>query len=209
MCATMADKGEAILLRSYTPPDPDDSAPVSSGARNVDFTRMTISQAARATSAAPTYLPELEYQGLTFWDGGLLNNNPIDQVWAARYDLASDRYSTPVVSCVLSIGTSYSTKVPRSIFRFFNTISKTISFSTNTEAKHRDFERSIRRANQRIASSANRTNYFRFNAPTGNDSINLDDWQRMPKLKKYTDNYLQQTEEQDKIDKCARLIAKV
>ena len=79
MCATLADKGESILLRNYDPPFP--AVPVSAGARDLDVSIITIKEAARATSAAPTYLKQADIQGLNFWDGGLLNNNPIVQVW--------------------------------------------------------------------------------------------------------------------------------
>jgi predicted acylesterase/phospholipase RssA len=207
MCSTLAEKGETILFRSYSPPP--DSTPVSSGVRDMDFSDVTIQEAARATSAAPTYLPEMIIKNFKFWDGGLLNNNPVVQVWDARYDLAAET-QTPAVSCVLSIGTSWSTHKPVSsnfFKRFLNTISQTIAFATNTEAKHRDFERNIRRANQRLPEDQ-RTSYFRFNASTDNESVNLDDWQRMGRLKEYTRKYIQDPDTQRKIDECANVLAR-
>ena len=81
MCATVADKGETVLFRSYRLPG--DSRPQSETAQNIDHDNITIKEACRATSAAPTYLPPLKVPGrdrtmITFWDGGLLNNNPVD-----------------------------------------------------------------------------------------------------------------------------------
>ncbi|KAK5446542.1 hypothetical protein LTS15_009881 [Exophiala xenobiotica] len=208
MCSTLADKGETILFRSYDPPR--DAEPVTSGVNVGDFADVTILEAARATSAAPTYLPEMIIKGHRFWDGGLLNNNPIDQVWDARYDLARTTTQTPVVSCVVSIGTGWSESKPSSsVFfkRFLNTISQAVSFATNTEAKHRDFERNIRRMNERLPPSE-QTKYFRFNAPTGTEIFNLDDWQRMYRLKELTLKYLEQSDTRAKINDCAQALAR-
>lgn len=145
MCATLADEGESVLFRSYVPRR--DAEPISAGAKGASRDRklenVSISVAARATSAAPTYLPEVIWEGLKFWDGGLLNNNPIHQLWAARYDLAAEHAPAPPISCILSLGTRWSKERPASVFRFFNTISQTSSFITNTEAKHRDFQREL------------------------------------------------------------------
>lgn len=218
MCSTLADKGETVLFRSYEPPT--DVIPTTRDVRDADFSDITIIEAARATSAAPTYLPQMvikrpvppkpEDVEFRFWDGGLLNNNPIDQVWDARYDLANDVTETPVVSCVLSIGTSWADPKPQTSWflqRFVNTVSQTVSFATNTEAKHRDFERRNKRRNARLPENE-RTAYFRFNAPTGQENFGLDDWQSMPKLKVLTEKYLQDPLTQQKIKECAEVLAR-
>ena len=75
--------------------------------------QITIKVATRATSAAPTYFPPVTMNGAKsgvsqFWDGGLLNNNPIDQLWRARLDLVGPEDPPPKVACVLSLGTSWS-----------------------------------------------------------------------------------------------------
>lgn len=196
MCSTLVDRGETILFRSYKPPS--DGEPLRSGA---NFSDVSINDASRATSAAPTYLPEMIIKGFRFWDGGLLNNNPVDQVWDARFDLAKAPNQTPIVSCVVSIGTSWSTKKRGS--GFFNTISQTVSFATNTEAKQRDFAHNINRMNLR-AKPDEQTEYYRFNAPTGDKDFNLDDWQQMENLKALTRKYLDDADTKAKIDKCAR-----
>ena len=54
MCSTLVDRGETILFCSYKPPS--DGEALRSGA---DFRDVTIKDTARATSAAPTYLPEM------------------------------------------------------------------------------------------------------------------------------------------------------
>ena len=201
MCSTLVERGETILFRSYTPPD--DGNPLSQRVKAADFNDVSIEDAARATSAAPTYLPEMKIKDLRFWDGGLLNNNPIDQIWDARFDLAQSEKETPVVSCVVSIGTSWSSKKIGS--GFFNTISQVASFATNTEAKHRDFERKIIRMNARL-NSDEKTEYYRFNAPTDAQEFNLDDWQQMECLKVLTQKYLDKPATIEKIEKCARCL---
>ena len=100
-----------------------------------------------------------------------------------------------------SIGTSWSTKKIGS--GFFNTISQAVSFATNTEAKHKDFAHNIDRLNLRLKPEE-QTEYYRFNAPTGDRDFNLDDWQQMGSLKVLTRRYLDEADTKDKIEKCAR-----
>ncbi|OAP65249.1 hypothetical protein AYL99_01221 [Fonsecaea erecta] len=209
MCATLADRGESILLRNYDPPFAP--LPVSTGASNLNFNAITIKEAARATSAAPTYLKEASIQGLNFWDGGLLNNNPIVQAWDNRYDLVLRDAPSPRITCIVSLGTTHpeydNNKRPGSgIMRFFNTITKTVAFVTNTEAKHRDFERNMRQRNERDPTK--KTFYYRFNASTGKDDIDLGDYLKMPKLIQYTETYLQRPEVDKWVSECAALLAK-
>ncbi|KAH7359473.1 acyl transferase/acyl hydrolase/lysophospholipase [Plectosphaerella cucumerina] len=181
MCATSINHECAVLFRSLAPP-PDATD---------DFADITVEQAALATSAAPTYLPKVEVMGEEFWDGGLLNNNPINQVWDARYDLISISQGTPVpepqVSCVVSIGTGRVKKpVQQSGWVALNTISTAVSYVTNTEAKHKDFCHKIGRLNAR---SERKICYFRFNVEL-KEEINLDDWQSMRTLKSITEDQL-------------------
>lgn len=218
MCSTLATRGQTIVFRSYS----DDasnailqlrSIPTTSNTlpqTDMSFQNIRIKEAARATSAAPTYLPPMLIEGYEFWDGGLLNNNPIDQVWSSRYDLVGPT-EVPVVSCVVSIGTSWSTSNPTSsIFfkRFLNTVSAAISFATNTEAKHMDFKLNIERINQRHISERGPTEYFRFNTPTGKEKFYLDDWQKMPRLVKLTRDYLRDDQTRERINTCAEMLAR-
>jgi predicted acylesterase/phospholipase RssA len=208
MCATLADKGESILLRNYDPPFP--ALPVSTGAGDLICNAITIKEAARATSAAPTYLKQATIQGLDFWDGGLLNNNPILQAWDNRDDLVDRDTASPRITCIVSLGTSHKEynekrRVGTGIQRFLNTITKTVAFVTNTEAKHRDFDRNIRQHNKRRP--ADKIGYFRFNASTGDDNIDLGDYLKMPKLVEYTNDYLKKADVDKSIDECAALLA--
>lgn len=214
MCATLADRGESILLRNYAPAFAP--LPISTGASDLDFSKITIKEAARATSAAPTYLKQENIQGLNFWDGGLLNNNPIDQVWDNRYDLVGGDDRSPGIKCIVSLGTTHpeykKTTNYNFIAKFFNTVSKTVAFATNTEAKHRDFERNMQQYNRRRLARSKpdrQTFYYRFNAPTGTKSIGLADYLSMPALVAYTDNYLQTPTVDKWIEECAEHLAKI
>ncbi|KAE9967579.1 hypothetical protein BLS_006277 [Venturia inaequalis] len=174
-------------------------SPISKSAKQAkdELDNIDISTAARATSAAPTYLPEAiwgEAKKLRFWDGGLLNNNPIDQLWAARFELVEAKDPEPDISCIVSLGTGWSTEQPSGWirwFRFINTLTTATLFMTNTRAKHMDFQRHIETLNFRQREhKQNETLYFRFDTPTKDESFNLDDYQKMPKLKKLIETYM-------------------
>lgn len=214
MCATLADRGESILLRNYAPSFAP--LPISTGAADLDFSKITIKEAARATSAAPTYLKQATIQGLNFWDGGLLNNNPIYQAWDNRYDLIGADDHSPHIKCIVSLGTTHpdfkEAKKKNFIAKFFNTLSKTVAFATNTEAKHRDFERNMQQYNRRRAARgkpSRQTMYYRFNASTGSQSVSLADYLSMPALVTYTETYLEKAEVVNWIDECAKRLAKI
>lgn len=228
MCATLKDKGESILLRSYT--WPEDAAPIThrcqqnhDGKTRInpqkDGTQLFLNDipiinAARATSAAPVYLPEEEWRGMKFWDGGVLNNNPIEQIWNARFDLVGPLDPPPRVSCVLSLGCGYvedpKAKKPPALMKVFSIGARFMeSFMANTEAKTLDFQRLV----QRIQRPRNDQNadmqYYRLNADCKNNKFDMADYTIMPKLEQLTKDYIE-TNEQAKqdIEACAQLLAK-
>jgi hypothetical protein len=238
MCATLQERGESILLRSYkTPPD---AIPISENGKNLykeleefgSIEAVSISVAVRATSAAPTYFPDVKLDVKTgdkivFWDGGVLNNNPIDQIWRARLDLVKDNDPAPKVSCVLSLGTSWSKNGPpskldshwvpgwlkKSILYWFPWVTpaeKSIPFLTNTEAKHLDFARYIKRISHRNADPDAQTKYFRFNTPTDNYYINMAEYGKMDELTKITEKWLKDDKDtaKAKLETVAQLLAK-
>jgi len=154
----------------------------------------------------------VEIKGVKFWDGGLLNNNPIDQVWDARYDVAPELLSDdkaspePDIALVLSIGTGYhmeTAKLPTSVVE---TLGATVAYATNTKAKDVDFRRNMKRMNRRKPVNQ-RTEYFRFDTPI-KESINIDDWQRMPELAEATTAWLDCVGATE-VDKCVELLANI
>jgi predicted acylesterase/phospholipase RssA len=223
MCATLAEKGEAILFRSYD--FPKKAAPVSGGAKDDYFEEIDnidISTAGRATAAAPTYLPAVVFpedddnddrettkegkEKLVFWDGGLLNNNPIDQLWNSRYDLVGPQDPPPGVSIIVSLGCSWNSVKPGYAATLMNTITQVSSFMTNTEAKNRDFKRYIQVIQNRNDQNA-LTQYERLNTPTGQKSIDLADFNKMAELKALTALYLQDSKTKEQIARIAVLLA--
>jgi len=207
MCSTLCDRGECILLRSYD--TPEDAKPISwdakAAAEDNGLAKIPITIAARATSAAPTYLPQVTWENMNFWDGGLLNNNPINQLWDNRYDLVKQHRPAPKVSVVLSLGTSWSDPKKPGLLRLVNVVGKASSFMTNVEAKNRDFARYLNRARGRVDANRN-TRYYRFNTPTNNVEIALHEYLKMDKLIEFTNTFLSHETTQKDIENCAKLL---
>lgn len=53
--------------------------------------KVKIWEAARATSAAPSFFGPIKIEGRKFGDGALNANNPVRQVWWEAKDLFRDR----------------------------------------------------------------------------------------------------------------------
>jgi hypothetical protein len=223
MCATLRGRGESVLLRSYDMPE--SANPVSQEGKDLfqsnAIKTMTIKMAARSTSAAPTYFPiqQVPVSGdsgkmVEFWDGGLLNNNPIDQLWRARLDLAKPKEPPPRVHCIVSLGTSWSkaakptfwSKLPgwvrvpaQGAWKVFCAVpgishmvgwidpaTESMDFLTNTEAKHLDFKRWNNRMQERTdGTTEGGAKYFRFNTPT-EEYIDMAEADKMKTLKTCT-----------------------
>jgi len=206
MCATIRDRGECILLRSYrTPQDVNYKSSLARRAvENDALDHIHISTAALATSAAPLYLPEVDFpieknppkgkkpETITFWDGGVLNNNPVNQLWDARYDLVGINDPPPPVSFVLSLGCSWPNPPKKTAWglvrRLMDKVGKVTSFMTNTEAKNRDFWRYVDRVRDRNDLNAN-LHYLRLNAPTDDKVFDMADWKGMKGLAEMTEKY--------------------
>lgn len=214
MCATLAEKGESIRFRTYATTQFETIENLQIGetdhASSAQLQGISILDAAMATSAAPSFLPPRIWNGLKLWDGSMLNNNPIHQLWRARSDLVPLRESDAQVACVVSIGTGLETPTPmpwsRPVARLIDTVTRTIKFATNTEAEHKDFKHFIDRLNLRqTAQGLTKTEYFRFNVPTGNQRFDLDDYQSIPKLERLTEKYIEENIEE--IRRCAGILA--
>ncbi|EMC91470.1 hypothetical protein BAUCODRAFT_127370 [Baudoinia panamericana UAMH 10762] len=213
MCATVKDEGESVLLRSYT--RPEGAAPVRSPVvdENDLVNSIKIVPAARATSAAPGYLPEEVWQynnqTISFWDGGVLNNNPIEQLWNARYDLVERHQPPPAVSIVLSLGCGRpDVRHPRFIGKLMNmAIYYAQWFVANTAAKHADFERLANRMVDRGDQNSH-LKYYRLDCPTGKAILDMADYTIMDDLEATTRKYIETDPDAIRmIDECARLLA--
>ncbi|KDN60568.1 hypothetical protein CSUB01_11284 [Colletotrichum sublineola] len=173
--------------------------------------QITISIATRATSAAPTYFPEIKWpegqkETLTFWDGGLLNNNPVDQLWYSRYDLVQPGEPDPEISCVISLGTGWIKADSPSNYWFNITgvLSTVVIFSTNTNAKAKDFTRHMTTLNN--SEKYAKTKYVRFNPSLKNENIGLADYHKMDLLKSLAREYVNDPKTYQWIEKAVEAI---
>ncbi|KAI8237865.1 Calcium-independent phospholipase A2-gamma [Colletotrichum sp. SAR 10_86] len=210
ICTTAQDRAETALMKTYK----DNNNYVSSVANDImkeHRDKITICLATRATSAAPTYFPEVKWpegakRQLTFWDGGLLNNNPIDQLWNSRYDLVQPGEPEPKISCVISLGTGWErADSPKdSLLKITGVLSTVMAFSTNTNAKAKDFSRHISMLNQRAEHAD--TKYIRFNPSLGRNKIGLADYNKMELLKKLARNSVTHPKAHEWIEKAVDAI---
>ncbi|KAG0010101.1 hypothetical protein BGZ80_001789 [Entomortierella chlamydospora] len=190
---------ETVLLRSYSIVDNSPSSIVNDCMRK-GKDQISINLAVKATSAAPTYFPEVVWKphgsdnSLVFWDGGLLNNNPIDQLWYARHDVVEHDEPEPPISCVISLGTGYSRPgdPSSSWFRLTGVLSSVMALATNTNAKAKDFSRHMSDLKKRPAYK--NTIYYRLNPHLKGNQIDLADYTKMDLLIELTNRYLQEKE---------------
>ena len=136
---------------------------------------------------------------LVFWDKGLLNNNPIDQLWCARYGMVQHNDPTPPISWVISLGTGFieAESPASSMFHLTGVASVVMDFSTNTNAKGKDFTRHMNRL--KAPSEHTKSHYVRFQ-PKLEDKIGLADYTRMQDLKILTQAYLVKADTQKWLD---------
>ncbi|RSL63175.1 hypothetical protein CEP54_005285 [Fusarium duplospermum] len=207
-CTTAQNRAESVLLRSYKDKTVYTKSKLNTAMLN-HGDKMTISLAARATSAAPTFFPEVKFPEakpeLVFWDGGLLNNHPIDQLWYTRFELVDPKDAAPPISCVISLGTCYvnPAKAKKSWFKLVGVASKVMDFATNTNAKGKDFSRHMTHLNQR--DEHRETRYIRFN-PYLQEEIGLDEYLRMEDLKKIAKDDMKKDTNQEFIEKAVDAI---
>ncbi|KAM6505846.1 hypothetical protein FSOLCH5_014022 [Fusarium solani] len=214
-CTTAQNRAETVLLRTYK----DNNIYCSSKTNDtmaLHQDKVTISLATRATSAAPTYFPEVTFpegtpkskdnERLVFWDGGLLNNNPIDQLWYSRYELTQPHEPPPAISCVISLGTGYTKpdSPSESWFQLVGVAAEVMEFSTNTNAKAKDFTRHMTTLNLR--GEHKDTKYVRLNPSLGKSEIGLADYTKIKELKAMAQKYFTDKRNQEWINKAVDAI---
>ncbi|RDB25621.1 Calcium-independent phospholipase A2-gamma [Hypsizygus marmoreus] len=156
------------------------------------FANCAIWQAARATSAAPMYLPAITINGVEFVDGGLRFNNPSILLMGevnAVFGVARH------IGCFLTIGTGMQPKIkfdeqasnPLEVAQYLKTLAEAaIKVATDCETTHH-LMRGLFYGRDDV--------YWRFNAGVraGDDwapMIALDDYEDMSKLVVLTETYL-------------------
>lgn len=175
VCATKGEASDTTAhFRSYDSGSPDFS---TRGA--------TILQAARATSAAPGFFEPVVLDGITFYDGGLGANNPsieaweeIRDVWKPRKDNVAD-----IVSCFISIGCGDLGlhTIEKGAFQFLTKSLADIATETKKTATrfHREHGELFREKR-----------CIRFNVEQGLQSVGLEEYKEMSKIKNAAEEYI-------------------
>ena len=157
-----------------------------------------IWEAARATSAAPTFFSAIEIgptgSKISYVDAALGYNNPVKQVVAE----ASTHFgSDALVTCVVSIGTgqpkisSYDkpgwvqNAAPTKLAHILGDI------ATECETTAEDMHKRCRN---------NPGIYYRLNVNRGLDAIQLDEWKRLPDVTEHTTKHLQLVQVKQQIE---------
>ena len=153
-----------------------------------------IWEAARATSAAPTFFKRIEIgNNQPFIDGGLGCNNPSNVVLKE----AKEIFSTQQIGCLLSIGTGQAGTINIKKPRFFQQILPTDviealqKISTDCEETHQDM--------LHLFDNLPNT-YFRLNVEHGMQDIELSEWEKMASVEGHTMQYLRRKEVDRKLN---------
>lgn len=191
VCAVRKETSQLVVFTSY------ESDPSSN-----DLLRTTkIWEAARATSAAPTYFDSIAIGqfGELFVDGGLGNNNPINVMWnESQRVFPTNGASRPgdmrvgdmkdQLTCLVSIGTGRAkvTGVHDSCLKFVETLAAMV---TDSHRIAMDFQDS--RGDE--LNNGEATKYYRFNVDQGLDEVGLEEKQKRSLIAAVTRDYLRQS----------------
>ena len=154
-----------------------------------------IWEAARATSAAPTFFKRIEI-GRTrkqpFIDGGLGRNNPSQVV----LDEAKALFGTRQIGCLVSIGTGQAEVIGIKKPGLFQQIIPTDvidalrAITTDCEATHEAM----------LGRFANLPNtYFRLNVEQGMQGIEFSEWEKSSNVEAHTAQYMKKKEIDEKL----------
>ena len=190
--------GSPVLLRTYQ----TGSAPIS----------CTIWEAARATSAAPTFFPPIKFGSQTggdFIDGGIGCNNPTEVlIKEAKSYYRMKGYKATQPTCLVSIGTGQKDLIQlhraASIFWFKDRSGLSIApalgkIATDCENTHDEVFLT------HLENDA-RDRYYRFNVPQGMQEILLDEWRKKDDIKAYTDKYLRLNQTEQELLDCVKYL---
>ena len=154
----------------------------------------TVWQAARATSAAPTFFDPVTFgmPPAKYIDGGLGYNNPSREALAEAARIWPDRS----VTCLVSVGTGLQKQAeiassPLSIFghvKFVLRVVRACISPPTVNGSANDIRTECRRQN---------IQYFRFNVRQGLDNISLEEHGKMEEIGACTREYLSRSEIDD------------
>ena len=159
-----------------------------------------IWEAARATSAAPTFFKRIEIgRAQPFIDGGVGRNNPS---WIVL-DEANTLFGARSIGCLVSIGAEQVEAVAIRKPGLFQQIVPTDvvdalrAIATDYEDTHEHM--------LRLFAQLPRT-YFRLNVDQGMQGINLSEWERLSKVEAHTAQYLRRKEVDEKLVQLGKVI---
>ena len=175
--------GTPSLFRTYRAP------------KNQSF-NCTIWEAARATTATPTFFKQIVIGTLgssqPYVDGGLGCNNPVMQVLEEAILMFPSRY----LSCIISIGTgqAQTIQIPPSTW-----LQQMLPFDVVTAMQGiaTDCERNAQDMMRRFQNTQNF--YFRFNVEQGLQEVRLDQWERLDEVTAHTGQYMALVEVDQKL----------
>ena len=173
-----------VLMRTYS-------------TRTADAFQAKIWEAARATSAAPTFFEPVLIRGRPYGDAGTGWNNPTIEAIVEAHRIWPNR----PIGCLLSIGTGLekakklsngssepyswllSKLVPKKSFKL-DVAKYCVDCLTSCEKSHHD---ACSKFPDRIIVNAN---YFRFNVPQGLSEIGLEEWDKIGDVVDLTETYM-------------------
>ncbi|KAI9686366.1 MAG: hypothetical protein M1822_003711 [Bathelium mastoideum] len=184
VCCTL-ENGRAYRIRSYN----------STHEPGLPF---TVWQAARATTAAPGFFDPLRFEDIaTLRDGGLRNNNPINEVM----DEIRTEFDDRDISCLISIGSGVS---KTEVFGrgLVSIAKKCAKIATDTEQAERTFRSNHASPNQRLHGR-----YFRFQVEQGLQGFGMDEWENMNRIWTVTTSYLDDSVRRNMLSQCGEKLA--
>lgn len=180
--------GIPVLFRTY----------VSTENPNSDC---TIWEAARATSAAPTFFKGMKIKTQTYVDGGMGHNNPTPLV----IEEAKRVFPNQPISFVLSIGTGKGDIISLQKPSFFqrniiptDVIDAIKQIATDCEKTHQEVSR--RFENEPGV-------YVRLNVEQGLQRVSLSDWEKLPEVQAHTESFLGHEEVKKELNRAVEVLS--
>ncbi|KAL1843209.1 hypothetical protein VTJ49DRAFT_2760 [Mycothermus thermophilus] len=161
---------------------------------------MTITQACRATTAAPTFFDPLRLGNMTtLRDGALGNNNPIMEL---MQELQTEfGYRDTDIACIVSIGTGVSqTEFLRD--DLVSVAKACAKIATDTQATESRFRGIYATPGRHLHGR-----YFRFEVEQGLQQVGMEEWRVMRNIWSFTTAYLNSPVRRDLLARCAALLS--
>ncbi|KAH7334125.1 acyl transferase/acyl hydrolase/lysophospholipase [Rhizoctonia solani] len=185
------NKAQATSFRTYSLQS-DPNAP-----------NCSIWEAARATSAAPTYFDSIKVGGIEYVDGGLKANNPVFQALIEGQKMPG---GPRPLGCLISIGTGTpSARDLRNTEGMFGALKAAFGIMKESVTRLTDSE-GVHDLMLPMSSQLG-VPYYRFNPNTGGD-IDLDDTSQMERFETIATEYLGTEDPQKWVAKCAEKLGR-